>query len=69
MSAPSNNFALYFVIFGLLLVSLFFLTSKPFGITNVVFGVFPIFLLVVFAVTIWRAVRKQKKSVREEADL
>lgn len=68
MSAPSSNYAPYFVIFGLLLVSVFFLTSKPFGITNVVFGVLPIVLLVVFAVTIWRAQRKQKKSVREEAD-
>jgi hypothetical protein len=53
--APSNNFALLFIVAGLLLVSLLFLTASPLDITNLILGTIPLVLLFCFGFSIWKA--------------
>ena len=55
MIAPSNNFAFLFIVAGLLLVSLLFLTASPLDITNLILGTIPLVLLFCFGFSIWKA--------------
>ena len=57
-----KNLAVYFMIAGLVMISVFFLTSPPFGITNVILGGVPLILLAVFGVTLLRAKKKEKEG-------
>jgi Sec-independent protein secretion pathway component TatC len=52
---PSNNFAFLFIVAGLLLVSLLFLTASPLDITNLILGTIPLVLLFCFGFSIWKA--------------
>jgi hypothetical protein len=71
--APSNNFAFLFIVAGLLLVSLLFLTASPLDITNLILGTIPLVLLFCFGFSIWKAksrpgAENKDREVREDGD-
>jgi hypothetical protein len=70
---PSNNFAFLFIVAGLLLVSLLFLTASPLDITNLILGTIPLVLLFCFGFSIWKAksrpgVEGKDREAREGGD-
>jgi Sec-independent protein secretion pathway component TatC len=71
--APSNNFAFLFIVAGLLLVSLLFLTASPLDITNLILGTIPLLLLFCFGLSIWKAknrpgAKDKDRKAREGGD-
>jgi Sec-independent protein secretion pathway component TatC len=71
--APSNNFAFLFIVAGLLLVSLLFLTASPLDITNLILGTIPLVLLFCFGFSIWKAksrpgAENKDREAREDGD-
>ncbi len=62
MRAPTKNSQFGFIAAGLVLVSLFFFTSSPLTITNVILGIVPLLFLLVFGFAIWRAGKKETDS-------
>jgi len=71
--APTINFAFLFIVAGLLLVSLLFLTTSPLDITNLILGMVPLLLLLCFGFSIWKAKRSagaegKDREAREGGD-
>jgi hypothetical protein len=60
MSAPPKNVTLCFIVAGLLMISIFFLTSSPLTLSNLVLGVVPLVFLAVFGITLLRAKKSEK---------
>jgi hypothetical protein len=59
MIAPSKNLAFAFIAAGLIMISLFFLTSSPLSVTNLILGGIPLLFLLAFGITILRARKKE----------
>lgn len=55
VTAPSKNFAFLFVVAGLLLVSILYLTSSPLDITSLILGIIPLLFLLCFGLVLWKA--------------
>ncbi len=67
MSLLINNSAIAFAVAGLIMISLFFLTSSPLDITNLILGTVPLLFLLYIGVTILRA-RKDGGFVKKERE-
>jgi Sec-independent protein secretion pathway component TatC len=52
--APTKNFAFLFIVAGLVMISVFFITASPFDITNLILGTIPLVLLFCFGFSIWK---------------
>lgn len=57
MIVPPNNFGLLFIVAGLVMISVFFLTSSPLDITNIILGAVPLIFFLTTGFFIWKAKR------------
>jgi len=71
--APSKNFALSFIVAGLLIISILFLTASPLDTTHLIIGTVPLVFLLIFGISIWKAKRRpgaedKNRDAREGGD-